>query len=50
MLVQPDGEEHPLALSAFRHWRWPPRPIGCLVVSTLAGQRTRTPKSRMARG
>jgi hypothetical protein len=31
MLVQPDGEEHPLARPAFRHWRWPPRLIGCLV-------------------
>jgi hypothetical protein len=31
MLVQPDGEEHPLARSAFWHWRWPPRLIGCLV-------------------
>jgi hypothetical protein len=29
MLVQPDGEEHLLARSAF--WRWPPRLIGCLV-------------------
>jgi len=47
----PYGEEHPLALSAFRHWRWSAA-LGRIVASsasTLAGQlRQGTPKSRTA--